>query len=83
MEKLRILGVLISGREKHVKSIQDIFTRYGCSIKTRIGLNEMDTLDAPGQGLIILELMGDPQEFVRLENDLLALDGVEVRKMIF
>jgi hypothetical protein len=34
-------------------------------------------------GLVLLELVGDQQECLRLENELLALEGVEVQKMLF
>lgn len=83
MEQLVILGLMVKHREKMATRMQGIFTKYGCSIKTRLGLNE---IDIPGQGeagLIILELMGDMEECMRLENELHTLDGVMVRKMIF
>ncbi len=83
MEQLVILGLMVKQREKMATRMQGIFTKYGCSIKTRLGLNE---IDIPGQGeagLIILELMGDMEECMRLENELHTLDGVIVRKMIF
>jgi hypothetical protein len=83
MEKLKILGILVVEREKLALQLQDIFTKYGCNIKTRLGLNELDIPEIGSAGLIILELMGDEQESLRLENELLALDGVTVRKMEF
>ena len=83
MEELIILGVLVQERENHALKLQNIFTKYGCTIKTRLGLNEVDLSAYKNAGLIILELTGDPEECIRLENELLSLDGVEVKKMIF
>jgi hypothetical protein len=83
MEQLTILGVLVNEREKIALILQDIFSKYGCCIKTRLGLNELDIPDTGSAGLIILELMGDREECLRLENEILSLDGVKVRKMTF
>jgi hypothetical protein len=79
MDQLIILGVMVQQREKNASTLQHIFSKYGCCIKTRIGLNEQ-----PDEaGLIILELMGDKAECERLENEILALDDLKVQKMIF
>ncbi len=83
MDQLVILGLMVKEKEKHAVRLQDVFTKYGCSIKTRLGLNELDIPEAGDAGLIILELMGDIEECGRLENELHAIDGVKVRKMTF
>jgi hypothetical protein len=83
MEQLIILGVLVQDRENLPVKLQDIFSKYGCCIKTRIGLNELDIPGKGSAGLIILELMGDKEECIRLENEILMLSGTEVRKMLF
>lgn len=83
MDQLTILGILVLDRENNPLRLQDIFSKYGCCIKTRLGLNELDIPDKGSAGLIILELMGDKEECLRLENEILILDGVEVRKMLF
>lgn len=83
MDQLTILGILVLDRENNPLRLQDIFSKYGCCIKTRLGLNELDIPDKGSAGLIILELMGDKEECLRLENEILNLDGVEVRKMLF
>jgi len=83
MKEVRILGVMINEPSKEPGKIQNIFTRYGCSIRTRLGLHDTGEDYASETGLVLLELVGDPQECLRLENELLALDGVEVQKMVF
>jgi len=40
MNELRILGILIPDRVKDAVKIQEALTKYGCSIKTRLGLHE-------------------------------------------
>jgi len=83
MDPLIVLGVMVQQREKNALTLQHIFSKYGCCIKTRIGLNEINLPDSDTAGLIILELMGDKAECERLENEILALDEVKVQKMTF
>jgi NADPH-dependent 2,4-dienoyl-CoA reductase/sulfur reductase-like enzyme len=83
MKEVRILGVMINDPSKGSDKIQSTLTKYGCSIRTRLGIHDIDEEYARETGLMLLELTGDLQECLRLENDLLALDGVEVQKMVF
>jgi hypothetical protein len=84
MEKeIRVLGVLITNREKEAGTLQGILTKFGCSIKTRLGLHEIsDDLCSPC-GLILLELLGDTSEMDKLEKELGLLSGVQLKKMVF
>jgi hypothetical protein len=82
-KEIRILGVLITNREKEAGSLQGILTKYGCSIKTRLGLHEISSDLCSPCGLILLELLGDTGEMDKLENELGQLKGVQLRKMVF
>ncbi|HSV87086.1 MAG TPA: hypothetical protein VLH61_00430 [Bacteroidales bacterium] len=83
MAELRILGILVSQRSKAAVSVQQILTKYGGCIKTRLGLHELDKPDCEDCGLIILELSCDEEECNRLENELLEVSGVKLQKMVF
>lgn len=83
MTKIRILGINVINRMQVATHVQKVLTNYGCSIKTRLGLNESDEDNNGIGGLIILELTGEVSEWLKLENELLVLDGVEVSKMDF
>ena len=83
MKEIRILGVYINDRTTDVTLIQPVLTKYGCSIRTRLGLHTIDNDYAIDTGLMILELTGDREECLRLENELQAIDNLEVQKMIF
>lgn len=78
-----IFGVHITDRIKHVKGVQELFTEYGCNIKTRLGLHEVDGKSCSPNGLLILELVGEMPTCQQLANKLNALEGVEVKQMIF
>jgi hypothetical protein len=83
MKEIRILGVMINEPSKDSEKIQNILTKYGCSIRTRLGMHDMDEEYATETGLMLLELTSDLQECLRLENELLELNGVDVQKMVF
>ena len=83
MSEIRILGVLVSEKSRAATNVQQVLTKYGCSIKTRLGLNNLEKANCENCGIILLELMGDVNECIRLENDLWAIPGVKVQKMVF
>ena len=78
-----IFGVHITDRIKHAKSVQELLTEYGCNIKTRLGLHEVDGKSCSPNGLLILELVGETTNCQQLADKLNALEGVEVKQMIF
>ena len=82
-KETRILGIFISDRTKGVDEVQSVLTKFGCSIKTRLGLHEVVEDECSENGLIILECSGDGEECLKLENELLKIEGLDVQKMVF
>jgi hypothetical protein len=78
-----ILGVHITGRVQHVPRVQELFTEYGCSIKTRLGLHEASENVCSPNGLILLEMAGPETPIFELAEKLQALEGIDVQRMIF
>lgn len=83
MKESWILGVHITDRLAETSTVQSILTKFGCTIKTRLGLHEVNDDYCSSTGLILLELTGNTEEFYKLENELLKIDGLEVKKMVF
>ncbi len=83
MKELTILGVYLEQRHKNSASVQNVLTKFGCNIKTRVGLHDILSEEGETTGLILLELTGDTQDLQKLENELLKIDHVQVRKMRF
>lgn len=79
----RILGIMVKNRQQNSLQVQDTFTKFGCSIRTRLGINVSRDYEVEDAGLILLELTGDIKEMERLEDALKKLEGVEVNKMVF
>jgi hypothetical protein len=83
MSKRIIVGVHITNRVKHVPDVQKALTEYGCNIKTRLGLHEVDRSSCSTIGLLILEMFGEETLIHAMQDKLKAIDGVEVKDMVF
>ncbi len=83
MNEFIIFGIYVKERSKNALAVQNLLTKYGCSIKTRIGLHEVSGSFCSNSGLILLELTGDKSEIENLEKALQALEEIEIQKMVF
>jgi hypothetical protein len=83
MGKKIILGVNITNRTKNVLEIQKILTAYGCNIKTRLGLHEVNPEACSPSGLLLLEMIGDKKAILEMADKLSKVTGVQVKKMVF
>ncbi|MBU5484743.1 hypothetical protein KQI86_10395 [Clostridium sp. MSJ-11] len=81
MDKTIIMGVSIEPRNLHAVKVQDILTRHGCIIKTRLGLHETSTDTCSHKGIVLLQLCGEDKDIEILEKDLMDIEGVRVNKM--
>lgn len=79
MDKHIIVGVHIVDREKHAVKVQEIFTKNGAQIKTRLGLHD-DICSS--NGLILLE-MQDTKQTEQMILELEIMDDVDCKTMIF
>ncbi len=79
MDKHVIVGVHIVDRETHAPAVQQIFTKYGAQINTRLGLH--DSINA-ANGLILLELIDTPETCQMIEA-LEAMQGIDCKTLVF
>ena len=78
-----IYGVHIQNRGENAVRVQQLLTEYGCSIKTRLGLHEVDENYCSTGGILLLEMFGDQAKCEALRDKLNCVDGIEVKEMIF
>lgn len=83
MKEIVILGIHVKQRSKQSVALQNLLTKYGCSIKTRLGIHEVVGDYCSNEGIILLELTGDKAEMDNLEKELKQLSEIEVQKMVF
>jgi hypothetical protein len=79
-----IVGVHITDRVTHAGDVQNVLTKYGCNIKTRLGLHEVgDGTSCSPNGLVVLEFVGTKAKCAALCKQLKAVTGVDVKTMTF
>ncbi len=83
MGRITIFGVMLEQRDETAPNFQKILTKYGCNIKSRIGLhNVADNICSPS-GIILLEVIGKEQDISSLEKEINQLDNATIQKMAF
>ncbi len=78
-----IFGVHITNRLRDVAKIQQVFTEYGCNIKTRLGLHDVQKNYCSPSGLIVLDMIGELSTCNEMKLKLAGIEGVEVKEMFF
>lgn len=76
-----IMVVKIGARRKHAPEVQEVLTNFGCSIKARLGLHEAGDVCSE-EGILILQLVGEKEEMLKLEKALNQMDGVKSQMVI-
>jgi hypothetical protein len=78
-----IFGIHISDRGHHAVGVQAVLTEFGENIKTRLGLHELHEGSSSPNGLLLIEFVGDDARAKIFSGRLGAIDGVEVKQMVF
>ena len=81
--EIRIIGILNKNTGNEVDEIQDVFTKFGCIIKTRLGLNKVFSKSGREYRMIIIEITGDLKEIQEFENKLSDIKDIEIQTMTF
>ena len=78
-----IIGIHIQDRHGKVPDVQGILTRYGCSIKTRVGLHTVTEDYCSPAGIVLLETAGPRADVEAMIAALQGLENVDVKTMVF
>jgi len=77
-----IMGIKLNQRNETAKALQDILTRHGCIINTRLGFHEVSEISCSEQGYIILEFAANSDdEVMEMKKEIEALDDITVKTM--
>jgi hypothetical protein len=76
-----IFGLHISHRTENVPAVQAALTKYGCSIRTRLGIHDADSTSCSPSGLVLVDVFGPDTEKFYME--LAQLRGVDLQRMDF
>jgi hypothetical protein len=78
-DSLCIMGILVDRRLESAPRVQEILTQHGDSILSRVGMHD------PGEeqhGLITLNIRDRHENVEKLEHELGALEGVQVKTIV-
>lgn len=78
-----IMAIKINGRNAKAPMVQEILTKYGCNIKTRVGFHETNEDQCSMDGILILQLFGDQNKIQDMLKELQDLEGVKVKFVDF
>ena len=78
-----IVAVHVTDRVKQAGMVQEVLTKHGRNIKTRIGLHEPTAGGASPNGVILLELVGTQAPARSIIADLRKVRGVEAKSLVF
>jgi hypothetical protein len=70
----KLILIKIDHRSNDAAKVQEILTKYGCSIKVRLGLHETSKEMCANDGLIVLKV---EDEKATLENIVTELNKIE------
>lgn len=70
-----VMAILVDKRRETAVRVQEILTKYGCIIRTRLGLHETEACS--DDGLIILQLCAPEAQVQQFKDELNALERVK------
>ena len=74
-----IVALRIEQRVQTATSVQEVLTKYGGIIKTRLGLHDVGGDPPANDGIVILQLCCKPDEIDGLLAELGAVSGVKAK----
>lgn len=76
------MGIKLSQRTDTAKALQDILTRHGCIINTRLGFHEVSDVSCSQEGYILLEFANNADaEVMEMKKEIEALGELTVKTM--
>ncbi|MEM1988306.1 MAG: hypothetical protein QXS41_00480 [Candidatus Woesearchaeota archaeon] len=72
-----IIGLVLKNRKENAIKLQEILSKYGEIIKTRLGIHE--TKEEKDHGLIILHIEGKEKEIKKLIEELNSLKEINAK----
>jgi hypothetical protein len=78
-----IAAVHVTERLTKAQEVQRLLSEFGCNIKTRLGLHDTGPGACSPNGLLILELVGEPAACHALLQGLNAIEGIEAKHLTF
>lgn len=75
----KMMAIKVNGRIAQAPHVQEILTKYGCNIKTRVGFHEVNEDQCSMDGILILQLFGKDEEIQGMLAEMVKLEGVTAK----
>jgi hypothetical protein len=75
----KLMAIKVNGRIAQAPHVQEILTKYGCNIKTRVGFHEVNEDQCSMDGILILQLFGKDEEIQGMLDEMVKLEGVTAK----
>ena len=79
MSSYYIIGIRVDNRVANAVKLQEVLTKDGCNIKTRLGLHDTSGDECATDGIVILQPYGEENEVKSMVEDLNSLEGIKAR----
>jgi len=77
-----ILGIKINNRNDNATKVQNILTKFGCYINTRLGLHSQEKDYCSQLGLVLIEITNN-KKAEEIETELSTINDIALQKMVF
>lgn len=74
-----IIGIRMDNRVNNAVKFQEILTKNGCKIRTRLGLHELSEDACSNDGIIVLQPYGSKEDVEALVKEFNSLEGITAR----
>ena len=79
--EFKIVGIKLENRNETAVRVQNTLTEYGCYIKIRLGLHNLNEQVCSQNGLILLELVAENNIIDEFLEKLNSINGTTAKKM--
>lgn len=79
--EFKIVGIKLENRNETALQVQNTLTEYGCYIKVRLGLHNLNDQVCSQDGLILLELVAENNIIDEFLEKLNSIKGTTAKKM--
>lgn len=75
----KMMAIKVNGRTANAVHVQEILTKFGCNIKTRVGFHEVNEDQCSMDGILILQLFGEDSEIKDMLSEMEGIEGVTAK----
>ena len=79
--EFKIVGIKLENRTETALHVQNALTEYGCYVKVRLGLHNVNEQVCSQDGLILLELVAENNIIDEFLEKLNSIQGTTAKKM--